>query len=334
MKNKKTLIYSLAFIIFLVCWWINISTKAATQGITGATVAEQPPIGILGYIQLIVLVLFFFAAVLAQKYEKPYLKYSILIFAILFLGFYKKTMLTTGHILNLVSGKFWPLAGHIFIYTLLFLVLLSCLLGKNIYCNYCCPFGAVQQVIYKTSPFKQEFNPYLIALFRRFRYLFLWLVLVLALLLDNFRIARLDPFYTTFSLQGNWLAWIQLGLILGFSLLYYRVWCFHFCPVGAALHIIGKIPRIKTVFSKKAVSIEKTAGINMFKKHTTYIFLITFLILLIVTLSIVIINLKKQIQEPGMNFITPAAEDTTKKDSSIEEFTKQGIKPKEALYYE
>lgn len=83
----------------------------------------------------------------------------------------------------------------------------------------------------------------------------------------------------------------------------------------------------------------------MLRKRAIYIFLITFLLLLIVTLSIIAVNLHRQVkrqvliqkeEELQQTGVFPIEERTpeTHVSPEEEEFIKKGLKPREAKYYE
>ena len=354
MKRKKRFyyIYFPAFLILLILWSTGLSVRVV-QPVTGASVVATAEFGLKAFLEFAALLLLFSGAVIVQMHPRPWLRYSILIFSIIFLGFYKKVMLTTSYILRLVTGRWWMWQGHIFLYILLILIFLITLLGRDTYCNYCCPFGAIQQILYKISPFKLKVSGHIACRIRNIRYVVLWLVLAATFAGGSLAVSVIDPYNTAFSLKGDWLRWLQLGLILIPSLLYYRIWCFYVCPVGALLHIIGKLPRFKKAFFGQNGMREKIRKENMPKSKTTvYIFFIILLLLLLISLSIVVLNLngkvkpsnidkpvvykRKKMEKPRKkNSVLPKpAEEKLKRSTEAEKFFKKyGIKPREAYYY-
>lgn len=193
-------------------------------------------------------------AILAATFKKNKLRPWILVATVFILGFMENNSLTIGNYMSILSWKmpnfferpiWYVMVVGIFLVTLLW--------GRNIYCSWLCPFGAVQEGIYKSlNLVDYKPNPKLILTARKNRWFFLWLAALLALLFNNPGIASFEPFSVFFDGDGNTSQWIMMGLILLFSIFLLRFWCRIFCPVGTFLDFLAGCKRkFKRFFRKK-----------------------------------------------------------------------------------
>lgn len=206
---------------------------------------------------LVVLLLILAIAASARNIRK--LRPWLLIASVVVLGFMANSSLTIGNFMSVLALKmpsfFERPVWHLMVVGVLVVTLF---LGKNVYCTWLCPFGAVQEGFYKALNLANyQPNPKLIATARKSRWLFLWLAAMLALLFNNPGIASYEPFSVFFDGDGNTAQWIIMGLILLFSIFILRFWCRCFCPVGAFLDFLALYKRKgKKLFRNKSVSEE------------------------------------------------------------------------------
>ena len=141
-------------------------------------------------------------------------------------------------------------------------IFLTLFWGRNIYCSWLCPFGAVQEGIYKAlnlGDYKP--NPKLIMPSRKSRWFFLWLAALMALVFNNPGIAGFEPFHVFFDGDGNTSQWLMMGFILLFAIFLLRFWCRLFCPVGTFLDFTALCKRkIKRFLTKKSEADKKTTA--------------------------------------------------------------------------
>lgn len=128
--------------------------------------------------------------------------------------------------------------------------------GRSFYCGWLCPFGALQELIYKVRkwiyPIKKrpDFNkkarPYL----RSIRYIIFLLLFIVSL--ASLRMAEIfaeiEPFKTTWNVgilhrSFGYGAYVVLLLILGGFV--HRFFCRYLCPLGAGLSILSRFQLIK-----------------------------------------------------------------------------------------
>lgn len=198
-------------------------------------------------------------AIVAATRNMKMLRPWLLVATVFVLGFMANASLTIGNFMSIVALKMPTFLERPIWYLMVVGVLVvTLLLGKNFYCSWLCPFGAVQEGFYKALNLANyQPNPKFIAIARKSRWLFLWLAAMLALLFNNPGIASYEPFSVFFDGDGNTAQWIIMGIILLFSIFILRFWCRCFCPVGAFLDFLALCKRKgKKLFWNKSASVE------------------------------------------------------------------------------
>lgn len=168
-----------------------------------------------------------------QKFRyKKQMRWLTMITGMIILGFWYSRPLTLSVINKFLLG-YWPswqtdlywyllLGGILFVFTLD---------NKNPYCEWFCPFGAVQECMGAISGVKASppgsFRPILIWIQRGLA----WLAILLALLFRNPALTSYEIFGTLFKLNGSTIQFILLGIILVASLFIRRPWCAYLCPL-------------------------------------------------------------------------------------------------------
>lgn len=198
----------------------------------------------LGWQELVLVILYGLVFIaISRRYHK--LRPWILAGSVLFLGFFLNASLSLANLTSLISGN-WPSPlEHPFWYILtLGVPVLTLCCGRNFYCAWLCPFGGLQEGIYKLLGFV-KFNPSppVIALAHRIRRGVVWIAVMAALIFNNPSIANYEPFAVSFGGQGNLGHWLTLCLVLLTAIMLSRVWCQIACPVGAVLHFVVSVNR-------------------------------------------------------------------------------------------
>lgn len=161
-------------------------------------------------------------------------RWVTLLTSMVVLGFIYTRLLTLPFMTKMVMG-FWPQwQSSLYWYTLLgFFLVMILFRGKNPYCQWICPFGAVQETLGMIGGAKRRS-------LGRFAQFFRWLPRVLAfsavmaaLLFRNPGISSYELFGTLFDLEGSPFQFALLAMVLVASLLVRRPWCRFLCPVGA-----------------------------------------------------------------------------------------------------
>ncbi len=191
---------------------------------------------------------------LAAVLKLKRLRVLLLILSVIIIGFMANFSLTLGNFLSVFAGKLPSINERPFWYIFVIAIPVFILfIGKNIYCGWLCPFGAVQEGIYKALHLtKNRLDQRLVTFAGKSRWLYIWLAALLALLFNNPGMAGYEPFAVFFGGEGPVSQWIIMGLILIMSIFIFRFWCRCFCPVGAVLDFIAIIKRrVKRLFQKK-----------------------------------------------------------------------------------
>ncbi|WP_019851175.1 4Fe-4S binding protein [Desulfitobacterium sp. PCE1] len=195
-------------------------------------------------------------AILASSRNMKKLRPWILVAAVFVLGFMENVSLTIGNYMSIIALKMPTFSERPIWYVMVIGVFLITLFwGRNFYCSWLCPFGAVQEGIYRALNLANYHpHPRLVTIARKSRWFFLWLAALLALLLNNPGIASYEPFSVFFDADGNTSQWIIMGIILLFSIFILRFWCRCFCPVGAFLDFTALCKRkASAILGRKSI---------------------------------------------------------------------------------
>jgi polyferredoxin len=129
------------------------------------------------------------------------------------------------------------------------------LFAGRIYCGGVCPFGAVQEFMYKAGS-KIKFNNSKPGLSRAswpkyIKYLMLLGILLITPLVGSSWWCQIDPFGYLFNFSGTSIALTLLIFLLVLSVFISRPWCRFICPYGAMLGIVSKdVDLLKKTASK------------------------------------------------------------------------------------
>lgn len=122
---------------------------------------------------------------------------------------------------------------------LVFFAIISAPLFGRLYCNYCCPFGVLQELVYRLGKVRPKFSANTLLLISDVRYLLLIGLIVLVFGCDLRAYAAFEPYTTLFSWNGSLLIWSYILLVLFFSVFLKRFWCRLLCPTGACLDLFA-----------------------------------------------------------------------------------------------
>jgi hypothetical protein len=175
---------------------------------------------------------------------KKWARWATLTAGIVILGFWLNRPLTIAQITSLIAG-YWPdyhqnLYWFLLLGGILFAISID---GKNPYCSWFCPFGAVQECLHIVG--KGNWSPP-----RTYIEPLKWAQRCLAFLAIFFGLALRQPgatsyeiFGVIFDFKGTDLQWGLLFIVLFASLIMYRPWCQFLCPLHPIIEIISAIRR-------------------------------------------------------------------------------------------
>jgi len=186
-------------------------------------------------------VLLFSIAILGTIRRKDSYRWVTLGLALVLVGFvynFQLSILNLSAILSLkpsISLSFWLLFG---------LSVVTVPMFGRVYCNWICPFGAVQEITHRILPRKGKAPP----AHRKteiLKLVILWETTLAAILTSNLMYADYEPFMTLFARKGPILLWFFLGVILFFSMFRYRFWCRYFCALGGFYYLLSRFKLAK-----------------------------------------------------------------------------------------
>jgi hypothetical protein len=195
----------------------------------------------------ITIILLYVVAFIAHRPNFPakkWFRWGTLLASMVILGFWLNRSLTIANITSLLSG-YWPdwrtnLYWFFLIGGILFVITVD---GKNPYCSWFCPFGAVQECLHavgqgnSTPP--REWAGRLKWMQRGLAFL----AIFFGLALRQSGATSFEVFGTMFGLLGNNLQWALLIIVLLASLFTYRPWCNYICPIEPVVELITHMRR-------------------------------------------------------------------------------------------
>ncbi len=140
---------------------------------------------------------------------------------------------TLAKLTALMSGFFPDPRAALALYLLVAaFVITSALKGRNVYCQYGCPFGAAQRCIGVLGGARLKLPPALVRGVGVARDAVVFAVLFMAFLTVQPALVAYEPFSVLFSLRGSTLQWVILMIVLVLSLVVRSPWCNMLCPMG------------------------------------------------------------------------------------------------------
>jgi polyferredoxin len=113
--------------------------------------------------------------------------------------------------------------------------------GKNLYCTWVCPFGAIQSILNKASGISLPVSPVLKKYGKVSSGVIAWFSICVIFLSRNPALGNFEPFAAIFSFKGFGIIWFVLPVLIFSAFFIKRMWCRFFCPVGFFLNGANKI---------------------------------------------------------------------------------------------
>ncbi len=211
---------------------LNLSKYSGSE--FQANSSETEPLW-LAVIVFLLLAYSLFAFFFPQKTAKFRILHLVILAVILgFIG---------GSALSIESFKNWLTTGNIALVPLVILcaaLIIPIVSGKNFYCNFVCPFGALQELLGKIPLPKKSFPPKFmkgVAVFKTILLVLIYSAMVSGLFTD---LTVFEPF-SAFKFEVAALtSLIIAALFLIISLFISRPWCRFFCPTGTLINMFAK----------------------------------------------------------------------------------------------
>ena len=220
------------------------SGRIARDQLKLEVIALEPPgikVGV-PEISLIVLYLLALFGIYRTTRYKKLIRWTTMLGGMFVLGFWLAVPLTLSKINAFLLGYFPDWHTQLYWYLLLGTFVLSILLsGKNIYCNWICPLGAMQECLGAVGGAKSRFSG-------RFNLIMKWvqrgvalLAILLALYFRNPVKLNYEIFGVALSLTGSTFLFVMTGLFLMASLFIKRPWCTYLCPMVPLEDLLRRI---------------------------------------------------------------------------------------------
>ncbi len=249
---------------------ISQGSHAVARGEFGLDVKDEVEPFKFGAKEIAVIALIILA-VIGVAFKQRKLRWIALIGSLVFIGFQYNTSISLANIAALLMGNFPPIRENLVWYILLIgIPVITLILGKNVYCFWLCPFGALQEITAKVGGGKFKCcNKRIEAKAAKIRYILIYLALIGAFLTKTPSFAGYEPFATLFGRQGFGIQWLILPVVIFSSFFISRFWCRFFCP-GLILNEIILRPRkyIMGILEKgifKKAKLKKVPGIEGIK---------------------------------------------------------------------
>ena len=235
----------------------NAATKAINEGVTyvgehylETTVAKQDTGVKVGYLDALVLVMLILALVASRFSKNAKLKWVCRVYSIVVMGFMASQFITLSVLVALFSLDWPSVVDYLRWYLLVFGALIMLLAtGKNTYCAYICPFGALQEVVFAFGgPIgKKPLNPTVTKVLKWSPGILVFVSLALTLGFHNLDFANYEPFSLIFGQVGVGIQWALLPLVFVGALFSRRIYCNFACPVG---YVLTKIVMLRAKVAK------------------------------------------------------------------------------------
>ena len=204
-------------------------------------------------------------------YKLKWIKLRYLtLFAGFIIGYWQKSLLSLGNFSSVLAGTI-PWENLAFWFFLLLGVLLLILAsGRNLYCYWVCPYGALSELLGALGKFgRLNYKPCerSVKRFRHLRLFLAWCALVFAFFMKNPGISSYEIFAPLFAWEGEQVQWLILPIMLFGSIFILRFWCRFFCPVGGVLDFLVQLRRncgewLKTGLKKCEASLDRADRVD------------------------------------------------------------------------
>lgn len=200
------------------------------------------------------IILILVLTIVASLTRNKKLRLVTLIYSVIIMGVKYASFVTYASFYQILTLSFPSLVGNLRWYFLVVGSILTVLImGKNVYCAYICPYGALQELEHKFLKVNFKVSKNTIKRLRLVPYIISYVALALALLTESTGVLSYEPFSILFSSVGNELSWGIVFVTLFLSLVVIRPYCKFVCPVGFVFNHIAKVKRIGGKLWKKSL---------------------------------------------------------------------------------
>lgn len=164
------------------------------------------------------------------RWNKSHARWTLLSVSTVVLGFMYGTQFSLSSLVLLLSGIWLSgLASYASLLCLICAIAIFFFSKKNLYCNFICPFGAIQEGLGRITQCSAIKRPEYMKWIAR---LFSLCAMCAALYYRNASVAQFEPFSIAFSFIGSTLIFALTISIVIASFFIRRPWCTLLCPVS------------------------------------------------------------------------------------------------------
>jgi NosR/NirI family nitrous oxide reductase transcriptional regulator len=223
------------------CQAVQVGGHNIGRELLNMSIAEKEKPFIFGIKETILIILFVLVMIGSIK-KIAVLRYFTLAASGVILGFYLNSAISLSNIASILLGYFPSITEKAFWWLLVGGALLMILFyGKNLYCYWLCPFGAIQEFATKIGGVNIKLSRRTLTIAKYIGPCLTWLALMIIFLTSNTTLASYEPFAAIFGLRGTSVQWFIMPTVILGSFFITRFWCRFFCPVGVVLKITGRI---------------------------------------------------------------------------------------------
>ena len=148
-----------------------------------------------------------------------------------------------GFALSAESFKNWLISGSIALVPAVILaaaLIIPIIFGKNLYCTFVCPFGAMQELFGRIPLPKKNLSPKFMKVISIFKVVLLAVIYILMIFKVVADLTLFEPF-SAFKFEAAALPSLVIAAVfLVVSLFVNRPWCRLFCPTGTLINMFAK----------------------------------------------------------------------------------------------
>ncbi len=159
----------------------------------------------------------------------------------LVLGIYSNLPLSTAHFTNMALMKFPSPSNAPLILLLGFVFLTGLLFRSRVYCDYLCPFAAVQEAAHAVSGRKGSISEKVWRAGTSLRYGLLFAIVLLAAIGGFHAAGAMEPYVFLFNPGSAVLPWIYVAAAVTAAFFVRRFWCRVFCPCGVCVELVASL---------------------------------------------------------------------------------------------
>lgn len=157
------------------------------------------------------------------------------------LGIYCNMPLSTVHFTNLASLKLPSPSNAPLILLMGFVFVTGLLLRSRVYCDYLCPFAAIQEAIYALSGRRGNMSERTWRGSTLLRHVLLFVIAILVAVGGYRAVGAMEPYVFLFNPGSDVLPWIYVAAAVAAAFFVRRFWCRVFCPCGACVELVASV---------------------------------------------------------------------------------------------